>query len=547
VNRSILTAATVATFASLQACGGTSSAGGRGGLPPVESNPPSHRGVHARLLINVPPQKHRRKIRVHGRYISPATASLTYSVSPALAGGATNGEIDINTSNPDCQTTGVVGYLACSLDIDGVVPGTPYTFGFTTWDAPGGSGNELSANDDVPFTAEAGQSNVLQATLGGVAASFALTPMSAQRMTGSSTGYSVYGNGAVKFSVAAIDADDNFIIGPGAPAPAVSPSAGAPMTVASAGPNSPNEWTLTSTFAASDPSIPSNVTLAVSATPVPGSGGSTVNATIPVALYQPWVYVVDTFGVVRAYDENGAVIAGFSTITLPGNAAVAFGNHHLYVWGSDSGADQSANYLAEYPPTGGAALYTATPSTIPAIGVANHPNQIAYDPGNDALYTGDGNDGDILSFNGGLTQNLASINNGSFSDGIDDIGNGQIAAAFNANAVRTCDEGLVACPTLKSGSYNFGMGFDPYTSQLGICTATTGVQLIGLTGVNGIKIASPNCDAVAFDTHNKQWYVAPTSSGGVYVVAFDESGNAVPLTGGFGGLTYYPQSIAIAP
>ncbi|HTA38908.1 MAG TPA: hypothetical protein VK760_07525, partial [Candidatus Acidoferrales bacterium] len=113
-------------------------------LPNAAPGGPSQRTTYARLLIKVPPQKHHKKIRVRGHYISPATASLTYTVTPALAGGSTGGEIDINTGNPACATTGVVGYLSCSIDIAGIVPSTPYTFSFTTYDAAGGTGNVLS-------------------------------------------------------------------------------------------------------------------------------------------------------------------------------------------------------------------------------------------------------------------------------------------------------------------------------------------------------------------------------------------------------------------
>ena len=495
--------------------------------------------MHARLLINVPPQRHRKKIRLHGHYISPATASVTYTVSPPLAGGASSGEIDISTSNPNCQTTGVVGYLSCSIEIDGVVPGTPYTFGFVTWDGAGGNGNQLSANDTVPFTATAGASNVVQATLGGIATSFAVVSMTAPRMRGSSSLYSVYGNDPVKFTVAAIDADDNFIIGPGAPQPSVSASGGAPMVVATIGPNSPNEWSLTSSYAAPDPSVPIKASLAISATPVPGSGGATLNANVPVDLYQPWVYLVDgsTYKVL-AFDEDGNAIppAQFTPIQLQleGNQpAIAFGNHHIYAWG---GAYTGAsNYLGMYPAAGGSGRVVSS-TTIPAIANASIPSQLLYDPSNGQLYTQDAGDGIIMSFDGALTQNLSSISQGTSGFGLTYVPRTQqVLADFNSQLMQVCDEGLAACNNLQGTYFGYGFGYDPNNDTIGVCSIYGNFQLRTYAGaiLGMFGSDSPGCYSVAFDRNNARWYNGLT--GAPYVGAFGESGTKVTPAGSFSG------------
>jgi hypothetical protein len=547
-----LAASAVVGFFALAACGGSVPGTAGAGSLPGTGGAPSHRTTHARLRIKVPPQKHRRKIRVHGHYISPATASLTYAVTPALSGGSTSGEIDISTSNPACQTTGVVGYLACTIDIPGIVPGTPYTFSFITWDAAGGTGNQLSANDTVPFTANAGQSNVLQATLGGIAASFAVTPMTARRITGSNALYDVYGNDPVKFSVAPIDADDNFIIGPGAPQPAVTPGGGAPMAIATVGPNAPNEWTLTSSYAPSDPSVPSNTTLVVSATPVPGSGGSTVNATIPISLYQPWIYAVDGAGIVHAYDEDGNAIASFSVFAVPNGATgakqgIAFGNHRIYAWGSDAPGNAASNYIAAFPPQGGAAIASADQTTIPAIGLAHHPGWITFDPANGELYTQDETDGFVFAFDGGLTTNLASNNAASSGGGLAYVpSTQQVAITVNQQYIGRCDEGLASCSNLPTQVIsNTGLGFDPLANFFGICSGYGGVQLMDLGGSLGVRFGSDNCNAIAFDPYNARWYANVLGQTGVD--AYAESGSLVPLSGTFPGIIYTAQSVVVAP
>jgi hypothetical protein len=545
--------AMTALFA-LSACGGSSLGVGAPGLPAGPVAGPSHRTVHARLVIHVPKQKHRKNIRVRGRYISPATASLTYAVTPALSGGSTGGEIDISTSNPNCHTTGVVGYLTCTIDIAGTVPGTPYTFSFITWDAAGGTGNQLSANDTVPFTANAGQNNVVQATLGGIATSFAVVPMSGPRMSGSNTRYNVYGSDPVKFSVAPIDADDNFIIGPGAPQPSVALAGGAPAAIATAGPNAPNEWTLSSSYAApSDPSVPSNTSLSVSATPVPGSGGTTVNATIPIALYQPWIYIVDLAGVVHAYDEDGNAIAAFTPFTLPfgaseGQQAIAFGNHRIYAYGANSSEQTSSYYIAAFAPQGGPAIVSADETTIPVIGEDGEPGPVVFDPANGEVYAMTQDSTVILAFDANLTANLASNDLGSVAGGLAYIASTQqIGFSLDGTYNGYCDALLASCSTLSTQAQSRGgtLGFDPIDNFFGTCSNAGGVQLMDLTGTLGARFGSDICSAVAFDPHNARWYAS--AAGATTINAYTESGSAVPLSGGFTGITQNTQSIAVAP
>ena len=269
------------------------------------------------------------------------------------------------------------------------------------------------------------RTNILSATLGGVASSLVVSPNTPYRITGSSAALTVYGNRTVKFTVTPVDAQDNFIIGPGAPQPSASLAPGANATFSAVGASSPNEWTLTSTYEPSDPAIASTTTLNVSATPVPGSGASTVSASIPVKLYQPWIYVTDfSGGKVGAYDEDGnlkiAPGSSFSGLTQPAGIAYDPDNGWLYV--SDNATTTVAAYdrlgnlkVAPFPVTGAQAIglaydshnhwiYVAgngnpglinaydaqgnlqsTPGGFPFTGVSG-PRQMSFDPQNNQLY-----------------------------------------------------------------------------------------------------------------------------------------------------------------
>jgi hypothetical protein len=498
---------------------------------------PSHRTTHARLVIRVPPRRHRKKVRVHGHYISPATASLTYTISPALAGNVTSGEIDINTSNPDCQTTGVIGYLQCTIDIPGIVPGTPYTLGFITYDAAGGTGNQLSANDNVPFTANAGQNNVLQATLGGIASSLVVTPMTPYRMVGSGGSFKVYGQHTVKFSITPVDAQDNFIIGPGAPQPSASLAPGASATLSAVGASSPNEWTLTSSYAATDPLVASTTSIAVSATPVPDSGGSTVSATVGVSLYQPRIYISDTASTIYAFDEDGNPINPAPTFDSPGShlGALVYGDGHLYSFSNNSGDAQ----ITAYAPTGGSAIYAIAGAQNANLNNLLGVGGMAFDPHNDSVYVGGAGfsppSGLILGFNASLTTETANSFN---TDGMYGLAyvpqSQQLATVQQAGALGLCNEALTSCfqfgPSEVSNTGS--MSYDENTQQLGFsplsCCGTGGIQLVNAaSGELGANLGPGlDIDNIVFDPYDGLWYAVWGNGSGVN--AYTETGTQIP-------------------
>jgi hypothetical protein len=516
-------------LAAVACSGGTRTAS----LPPVGGSVgPTHRTTLARLVIHVPSRKHAKKVRLkNGHYISPATASLTWSVSPALAGGANSGEMDINTSNPDCSVTGVVGYLQCSLDITGVVPSVAYTFSFTTWDAAGGTGNMLSANDSVPFTATPGQTNLLSATLGGVASSLLVTPVTPYRITSSQSGLTVYGNDAVKFTVTPLDAQDNFIIGPGAPEPSASLAPGTNATLVAVGSTSPNEWALTSTYEPSDPGIPSTTTLNVTSTPVPGSGGSTLTSSTPVKLYQPWIYVSDAeYGTIRAFDEDGNVkspAGGFPGLSAPGGMAYDPDNGFLYI------SDLNGAVVTAYDRAGNVQIATFAVAPHFVIGMAfdshNHWIYVAQggSTGQIAAYDEHGN---AQSTPGGFTP-VPNVNGSGFRQMAFDPVNRQLYAAQNfANVISVYDETGAAVTTSGGfpnlpGAATSCSAYDPLREWIWTCD---GSNVAAYDGDGNSELPSSGLSAspgtaAAFDPYNGLLYIITSSSGDLN--AYDPQGN----------------------
>ena len=262
----------IALAAGLAACSGA----GGGGLSPTV---PQHAAgtTLARIVITVPPRTHAGRHR--SRYISPATATLTFSID-----GVAQTPVSLLPNGPNCQVAGAIGYLTCGVNVS-LKPGR-HTFSFSTLDA---NGTVLSANTQIVSTIVAGLANTIAVTLGGIAMSFAVYPPNVPQVTSvEGGGFAVYGKKPLAFSIVPLDADRNAILGPGAPQPVVS-AAPAGMTMQTPSPASPNLWTFTSTYAPTDPSAAKISAISVSATPVPNSGGTTLSATIPLSLYVPWI------------------------------------------------------------------------------------------------------------------------------------------------------------------------------------------------------------------------------------------------------------------
>jgi virginiamycin B lyase len=277
VIRSVLTAVPAIAFAACSA----------GAPPPAGTTPAAPAGSHkfaATLRILVPKHQHHWRVRVHGHYISPATQGLGVSIS-GPKGVVVNETVGLTiASNPKGCAAGANGTF-CTVTVS-LAPCSHstncYTAQITTFDKISGcpsacttsGANALSSNQNIQFDVAAGKINQVNATLDGIPETVVLVPGPNSELTGGG----VSGrfdepkcNQGTTVDVMSLDADDNYIIGPGAPTPSLVSDNPAALAVSSPAPSQPL------TFGLSHPisTTATAVTLVPSVTPLAGSGSTT--------------------------------------------------------------------------------------------------------------------------------------------------------------------------------------------------------------------------------------------------------------------------------
>lgn len=492
-------------------------------------------------------------IALRSHYVSPSTKSIEIALynrtgKTLLTRKAFNVQPRVRGCKP--STSG----LKCSFMFS--VAAGKERVDVTTYDKPGEKGNKLAALLKFPLTVRAKGTTRLPMSLGGLAASIAVIPPVSESVTGTQTGgFSIVGNLPQTFTIVPQDADANYIVGTGAPKITL----GTPPSNATIGQASGTTWTLTSTFkSAASPTTPATTTLAMSAAPVLGSGGKTVRVSVPLALYQPWIYVVNYYGgTVTAYDEegNGKTLTGSfpGIMSQPQNISYAPASGWLYVSGYGG-----ASFLA-YDVMGNA----QTPSG--GFPNTNGPGQVAFDPHNSWIY---------VPNNGANTTNYVTaydaagdqepLSSGAFSAmangawlmayaaGSNDI----YAANFNTNVVAGYSEDGTAVTSVgafPNVDQSFGLAFDSenqwvYVSNHGTERAVTVYDASGnqLSPSGGFTVATFPY-GIAYDPYNDRLYVANVFSAPGSVMEFDGEGNNLPLGSGAFSNVNYPWGIAVVP
>jgi hypothetical protein len=527
----------LALFALIAACSSS------GGQPPLTSTvtaplAPELRHAKARLVIKVPPRKRARHER-GARYVSPATASLKYQIDSQPIQ-----TVAITPSNPNCQVVGPISYLQCSISLI-LAPGR-HTFAFSTFDA---NGALLSADTDVTYMVKAGQANDIPVILGGVAASLAIVPLTPGVTGSQNSGFNVYGNSPQRFSIVPVDSDDNVILGPGEPQP-VAQSTPSGMVLSSPSPASPNIWTLTSTYQATNPTVPSSATLTVSATPVPDSGGSLVSANAQLALYQPWIYVNSCTSActITAYDEQGneKTLPGGSFPNLPqaiGAMLYDSNNQHIYV----SGISNSA--VTAYDDMGAQQVLVSGAFADVAV-----PFGMAFDSNKDWIYVVDTGPGMLTAYDEqGNQQTLSGgwLNaDGPFGAAFDPQHN-WIYVTSSANTVRVYDE--QGNQQTTSGSFNgftntpYHIAYDGLNDSFYVTSKSSSILAFDDQGnsqtLKGNWSGLALAEGIAYDPYDGWLYVADNGSNTVRV--YDQQGNAQTITGTFPGLANISDVIVV--
>lgn len=394
------------------------------------------------FTIKIPKRPQRRS-----HYISPAATSISIKVYNAAHTTLLSAVVrDLTASSPGC--VGTPASTECTFDID-VRPG-PDTFDVTTYDQTGGTGHPLSALVDYPFTVKSGKANAIPLTLGGLAASFKLAPSNAlQTSYSTASGLSIVGTKPQSLTIVALDAKGYTIVGADAPTPVVDATP-ASTTLAAPQPASPNVWTLTSTYTnAANPTTPNNVTLSITATPVPGSGGSTLHQAIPLALYDPWIYVVDlTARRVFEFDEAGnskTTVTAFLGINATYDATYVPATNWVYV------SDKTVSVMRVYDVLGNA----VTPGATMPFPNLSTPAQSAFDSHDGLLYVANYGGNTITAYDARGNQETApafnlggTFLNGPFAIAYDPNNNfiyianytGSTAAAYNEQGVQETDQ-----------------------------------------------------------------------------------------------------------
>lgn len=326
------------------------SAPNNGGAVPARTH---GKKLAVKLRITIPKRKHRHGKR--GKYVSPATQSIAISITPNGGSPTTYNQNLTPASNPGC-TASLISPTICVVTL-ALAPGS-YTGTFTTYDGllSGGNptGNVLSAHQSAPFTVVTGKANAINVSLGGVPASVALITTDAALSGSDADGYTFDKcSQSAKVQVLGVDADRNFILGPGAPVPTLVQSSGTSFTIATPAPNSPNTFTLSHAV----PGIASSAQLTATVTPVAGTGASVQNATVAFAFSSV------ICGLETSFTQGLAASSNITNIALGPD-----GN----LWFTDGGTHITA--IGKVTPSGAITEYTAGLSGSGPRGITSGPD-----------------------------------------------------------------------------------------------------------------------------------------------------------------------------
>jgi hypothetical protein len=188
----------------LAGCGG-----GARALPSPPKAASAHQRVPVKITIDVPKASTSGSGARRATYVSPATTQMTLDVQTGCPGSCTDVSgypttVPLTPTSSGCTST--LASTSCELAI--ALTAGNYTLALTTADA---SGTTLSSAQQIAFTVLAGESNSVSLTLSGVPTAITATMPTASSPT-------IY--------LGALDADGNYIVGPGAPTYTVAQTGG---------------------------------------------------------------------------------------------------------------------------------------------------------------------------------------------------------------------------------------------------------------------------------------------------------------------------------
>jgi sugar lactone lactonase YvrE len=244
-------------------------------------------GAKGSLVLRIHVARKKKTGDAAPRYISPATEAIKIAIT---------GLTDVKKTAALMPNARGCSLGFCTVTIPGLRPcpskANCYVATIATYDAVTGcpsactipeTAHELSGNQSVLFTIAKAQANRINVTLEGIPTAVALMPGLGATLSGNmASGYSLAkcNSPAQLISVYGLDADNNIILGAGAPNPSLVSNDAVDLPVtATPSPSSPNRFTLTPPLLAAANKV---VQLTISATPLAGSGASAVGAHVNV-------------------------------------------------------------------------------------------------------------------------------------------------------------------------------------------------------------------------------------------------------------------------
>ena len=537
-------------------CGGGGSTGAASPTaltPAAPGLPSTGASASAHVVISIP-----KPAASTGRkpaYVSPATQSI----SVAVDSGAPTVQ-NLAPSSPNCSSAGTAYPLNCTVPV--TASAGMHSLTFITYDQPNAAGNQLSANS-ISVTFVAGQNPAIPVVLAGVPASFQVAPLTASTtFAGSVTkGFSLLGGTSQTLLIVALDADGNFIVGPGAPTLAASitaASAGSGFALSAASSSNPNEFTLNSTSTGT-------ATLALAATPSSTLAGSALSASVPLtaaALVTTIVGKPGVSGVLDGTGTSGELRGPYGTTYDPTNNSLYIVDYQScrirqVVLGNGSANSGTLITIAGNTCGSGDTDGTGTAANF------YYPGGIAYDSASGDLYVTDGNNDSIRQVtpgngtaNSGTVTTIAGSTTSGSADGTGASAQFSYPAGIaydpDNNSLYVTDESNceIRQVTVGNGSANSGS-----------VTTIAGNTSCASSGTDG---TGPSANfyypsGIAYDTNNKMLYVTDSCGNAIRQVTpgngTANSGTVTTIAGKYGSygstdgtgtnaLFNYPNGIA---
>jgi hypothetical protein len=525
------------TFAlpAIVAIGFISACSGGSVTTPRTSSASSNEGGTFALSITIPQRTSSASVR-RSTYISASTQSMSVQL---MQGSTVISQQAIGltpSTNPNCASS--AGTVTCMVSINAGA-GT-YTGTFATYDGllTGGAttGSLLSSGQSIPVVVVPGQTNTVAVTLDGVPASLSIAPTSGSAITGTQGG-----GFSVKYSpqpllVEALDADNNIILGPGAPTFTATATA-TKFTVSNPTGGSPNQITLAAAAGGTG-------TLTVTAAPPDGgfscaTSGIVCVASAPISTPAHELFTMTNTGL-RVYTSpddvtwtqtvtNTSGAGSATTIDVAPNGTLA--------------VVTSGNQFARPPVLPNIAIYSAPYTAAPAVNThVTSPFNALFTQQSVLLVGTSSTLVELASPYTGSPTTLASIGSQIYGIALDSSGDAIVAT-------------MSAASIYSAPSYNSAASVDSTTGYK-VAIATDGTLAIGssypqnivtlyhppYTGGAYATITLPNQGgpgALAFDSNGGLWVLEPASHCLRYSAPFSTGQSAlfdVVNNGGYVGL-----------